>query len=80
MEKIMIIANWININFLRNPWISVVIAILLLLFAMDIMQLIISYFSFKLSKEEQDELMEIFGLKPGKKLGKLPELRTPGRQ
>jgi uncharacterized membrane protein len=64
--------NWFN--FLENHWIIVLICILILIFTIDVIQLIISRLRSNLSKEQQLQLKEISRLRRNIKFGKPPEL------
>ena len=66
------ISNWFN--FLENHWIIALVGSLLPIFAIDLIQLIISCFSPKLSKEEQEQLKEICRLRRKVKFDKPPNL------
>ncbi len=66
------IDNWLHIS--ANHWIIIVVCILFIIFAIDIIQLISSRFSSKLSNDEQEQLKEISHLRRKNKFGKPPNL------
>ena len=59
---------------MKNPLIIGVVSILLLIFVIDLIQLIISHLKFKLSKEEEEQLKEISRLRRKIKFNKPPKL------
>jgi uncharacterized membrane protein len=68
------IDNYMDIRFMKNPLIIGVVSILLLIFVIDLIQLIISHLKFKLSKEEEEQLKEISRLRRKIKFNKPPKL------
>ncbi len=64
--------NWLHI--LENHWIIAWVGILLLMFIIEIIPLIISPLSSKLSKEQMEQLKEISRFRRKIKFGKPPKL------
>jgi hypothetical protein len=68
----MTLDHWLNI--LAKHWIIALVSILLLMFAIDVIQLIIARFRSKLNKEQKEQLKEISRLRRKIKFGNPPKL------
>ena len=64
--------NWFN--FLGNHWIIILVGILLLISAIDVIQMIIARLRSELPKEQKEQLKEISRLRRKIKFGKPPDL------
>ena len=62
------------LHIFENHWIIALLCILLLMFVIEIIQLIIARLKSKLSKEERQQLKEISRLRIKMKFGKPPKL------